>query len=162
MRPTSLLIALTLLLAPSCGGSEEDATTADLHALLTTGSEARLVEDWSAAGEAWDRILAGLERTDDPIIWMEATRGSIQAQAAKDGPGALTRTEALLLELAAEDAVDADLFGGLAADLKTAGALTEALAINGRARDSFPDDPGLRNQADRLRDLAVRRGLLTE
>ena len=144
------LLAL-LLIAPGCGSG---ADPVDVHAQLTAAGEARLAGDWTAAGAAWDAILSDLQRADDPVIWLTATRGSIQAQAATDGPGALARTEALLLELGAEDAVDVDLFGGLASDLKTAGALPEATEVVRRAREAFPDDVGLRNMADRYAALS--------
>lgn len=173
LAPLGAVLALPLALA-ACGGDATTTPTAgpasrptatlpkDVPGLLDAADEARMAEDWAAAGAAWDALTAAVPRDEDPVIWLTATRGSIQAQAASDGSGALERAEALLLELAAEDAVDVDLFGGLAADLKTAGALAEALALSERAREAFPDDVGLRNQTDRYRAAAEAAGLLAE
>jgi len=138
---TRLLAPLALALALACG-SDAPPTAAELAPILKEADSARLAGDWALA--------EAVGADGDPILYGRATRGSIQAQAASDGPGALARALDLVAQLGGAEAAGVDLIGGLAADFKTAGAPTEALALAQLALETFPDDPGIRNLAGRL------------
>lgn len=146
---TRLLAPLALSLALACG-SDAPPTAAELAPILKEADSARLAGDWAQAGESYDALAEAVGADGDPILYGRATRGSIQAQAASDGPGALARALDLVAQLGGAEAAGVDLIGGLAADFKTAGAPTEALALAQLALETFPDDPGIRNLAGRL------------
>ncbi|MDF1801172.1 MAG: hypothetical protein P1V81_18550 [Planctomycetota bacterium] len=146
---TRLIAPLALSLALACG-SDAPPTTAHLAPMLKEADSARLAGDWDKAGESFDALVEALGEDGEPELKLRATRGSIQAQAASDAPGALGRAMELVGELGGAEAAGVDLIGGLAADFKTAGARTEATVLARLALETFPEDPGIRNLADRL------------
>jgi hypothetical protein len=150
--PSTRLPAFLLLALAACGAPEPPA---DIPTLLKAADAARMEGDWAAAGLAYEALGDALGPDPDPILADRARRGSIQALAATDAAGALERAQAWIAELGGPAEAGVSLLGGLAADLKTAGAVQEALVLAEQAQAAFPSDAGLRNLTDRLSDQAA-------
>ena len=147
IKTTPLLLALTLALAPACGGGK------DARALVSEANTALNSGDYAAALSSFDAALGAIEPAD-AALRRDAELGRCEALAYVDA----NKAKSEFLALADRETLNYSAYNTVAVALTSEQKFDEAIAVLTKGKEKLPDEPKFEKLVQKVGDAAKNAG----